>query len=172
MHMISRTTAAVGAAGLIAAGLASAAPASAASGDIFQIKVNEIQTDFTQSWSRHDLPEAGDSFSFTSNLRQNGHRVGKDAGECTFKKIYGESDDPDSAKIRCDVTFHFFHRGTIRAVGTRTVDWDDLVDSTIDKKFPVVDGTNRYDDAGGTVRINQVNDEKAQLTFRLTGVSN
>jgi hypothetical protein len=170
MHKVTRTTAAFGAAGLIAAGLAAAAPANAADA-IFLIKVTEIQTDYTQSWNAHDLPEAGDYFVFQSNLRQDGHRVGKDAGKCRFKQIYGDSNDPTSAKIRCDVTFHFFNRGTIHAVGTKTVDWDDLVDSSIDLKLPVVNGTNTYDDAGGTVRVNQVNEKKSRLTFRLTGVS-
>ena len=75
-------------------------------------------------------------------------------------------------KLRCDVTYRFFNRGTVRSLGTRTVDYDDFVDDSVDVKFPVVDGTKRYRDAGGTVRTNQVNDHKAQLTFRLTGVGN
>lgn len=170
MHKVTRTTAAFGAAGLIAAGLAAAAPANAAE-TIFLIKVTEVQTDYTQTWDHNDLPEAGDYFVFQSNLRQAGHRVGKDAGKCTFKRIYGDSADPTSAKLRCDVTFHFFNRGTIHAIGTRTIDWDDLVNDSVNVKLPVVNGTNTYDGAGGTVRVNQINEKKSQLTFRLTGVS-
>jgi hypothetical protein len=170
MHKVTRTTAAFGAAGLIAAGLAAAAPADAAE-TVFVIKVTEIQTDYTQTWDDNDLPEAGDYFVFQSNLRQDGHRVGKDAGKCRFKRIYGDAAHPTSAKLRCDVTFHFFNRGTIHAIGTRTVDWDDLVDSAVDIKLPVVNGTNTYADAGGTVRVKQVSEKKSRLTFRLTGVS-
>ena len=178
MRMLSRTLAAVGAAGLAVAGLATVTPANAAdtartapaADTIFQIKVTEVLTSYDDDYS--GTPEVGASYEWTSNLRQDGRRVGKDSGTCTFKKIIGDADSPDSVKLRCDVTYRFFNRGTVRSLGTRTVDYDDFVDDSVDVKYPVVDGTKRYRDAGGTVRTNQVNDHKAQLTFRLTGVGN
>jgi hypothetical protein len=174
MRMLSRTTAAVGAAGLVAAGLASAAPAnatsanSARSDDIFQIKVNEIQTSYDDDFT--GMPDVGDSFEWTANLRQDGKRVGKDAGTCEFKRFIGDDDDPDEAVLRCVVRYHFFNTGKIRAAGKVRVDWDDLKDSDFVATLPVRSGTGKFDDAGGTVRNRQINEDKAKLRFRLTNV--
>lgn len=168
MKNLTRSTAVLGAAGLIAAGLATA-PAANAAGNIFQIKVTEVQTDYEDDFS--GTPEAGDSFEWTSNLRQNGDRVGKDRGECKFVRIVeDDDDDPIEAVLRCTVRYQFFDTGTIRASGKVRIDWDDLEDQDFDVKLPVRDGTGDFDDAGGTVRNQQINDSKARLTFRLTGV--
>jgi len=168
MRMVTRTTAVFGAAGLVAAGLAAAAPANAA-GDIFQIKVTEVQTSYDDDFS--GMPDVGDSFEWTANLRQDGDRVGKDAGNCEFKDFIGDDNDPDEVVLRCVVRYHFFDRGTIKARGTVRIDWDRFTDSNFSATLPVRSGSGTYDDAGGTVRNRQVSDTKARLTFRLTGVS-
>jgi hypothetical protein len=165
MKMLFRTTAVMGAAGLVAAGLAAATPANAVDEDIFQIKVTEVTTDFDSDFDEPDEAEVGDDFSFTSNLRQDGDRVGKDAGECEVKDI-----DGDDLIIRCVIRYHFFDRGTIRAAGKFRVDVDDVEDWDFSFKLPVRSGTGDYDDAGGSVTNRQVSEEKARLTFRLTNV--
>jgi hypothetical protein len=168
MKMLSRTTAVMGAAGLVAAGLAAATPASANHNDVFQIKVTEVQTDYDDDYS--GVPEEGDTFQFTSNLRQDGDRVGKDRGECEFTRIIGDDDDPTAVVVRCVIRFQFFERGTMRAAGKVRIDYDDLQDSDFDVKLPIRSGTGDYDDAEGTVRNEQLSDTKSRLTFRLTGV--
>jgi hypothetical protein len=177
MRTLSRTTAAVGAVGLLAAGLASAAPANAKTeaanaGNIFQIKVTEVQTSYDDDFS--GMPDVGDSFEWTSNLRQDGDRVGKDAGSCEFKRfIGGTSRNPDEVVLRCEIRYQFFDTGTLKARGQVRVDWDDLQDSDFVATLPIREGvgTGKFDDAGGTVRNRQVSDTKARLTFRLTHVS-
>lgn len=165
MKMLSRTTAVIGAAGLVAAGLATAAPAGATHGDIFLIKANEVTTDFEADFDEFDEAEVGDDISFKSNLRQDGKRVGKDAGECEVKDIEG-----DDLIIRCVVRYHFFDTGSIRAAGKFRVDVDDLEDWDFRFKLPVRSGSGDFDDAGGSVTNRQVSEEKARLTFRLTNV--
>ena len=179
MRNLFRTTAAAGAVGLVVAGLASAAPANAtptstakAAGSIFQIKVTEVQTDYDDDFS--GMPDVGDSFEWTANLRQDGDRVGKDHGECEFKRfIGGDDDDPDEVVLRCEIRYQFFDTGTVKARGQVRMDWDDFQDSDFDVKLPIREGvgTGKFDDAGGTVRNRQVNESKAKLTFRLTHVS-
>ena len=168
MKKLTRTTAALGAAGLVAAALAAAPPANAVS-SIFQIKVTEVTT------SQHDtignVPQVGDTFSFTSNLRQDGNRVGKDAGVCTFKRIFGDRNNPTSADMRCVVRFQFFNTGTMRAAGTFRVTMRDLQNNNLDVKIPIRNGSGKFANAGGTVRNEQVNATKSRLTFRLTGVN-
>lgn len=167
MKTLSRTTAVLGAAGMVATGLVvTAAPANA--DHVFVIRVNEVQTDFDDDFS--GMPEEGDSFSWTANLRQDGDRVGKDRGTCTFKRLIGDDDDPDEAVLRCVVRYQFFDTGTIRAAGKVRLDWDDIEDSDFTAKLPVRSGTGDFDDAKGTVTNRQVSDERARLTFRLTGV--
>ncbi len=167
MKNLTRPTAVLGAAGMVAAGLvATAAPASA--NHTFVIKVTEVQTDYDDDFS--GMPEEGDSFEWTSNLRQDGKRVGKDVGSCEFKRLIGDDNDPDEAVLRCVVRYQFFNTGTIRAAGKVRLDWDDIEDSDFTAKLPVRSGTGDFDDAEGTVENRQINDEKARLTFRLTGV--
>jgi hypothetical protein len=167
MKMFVRTSALVGAAGLVATGLVvTAAPASA--NHVFVIRVNEVQTDFDDDFS--GMPERGDSFEWESNLRQHGKRVGTDTGKCTFLRIIGDDDDPDEAVLRCSARYRFFDRGVVRASGKVRIDWDDLERSRFVAHLPVRSGTGDFDDAGGTVRNQQINDERARLTFRLTGV--
>ncbi|MBA3743986.1 hypothetical protein [Sporichthya sp.] len=164
MKNLTRSTAVLGAAGMVAAGLvATAAPASA--NHTFVIKVTEVQTDYDDDFTGD--PEVGDSFSFTSNLRQDGKRVGKDTGRCVFKKFYGPENYPTGARVRCVVTVHFFTKGTIRVAGTTRFDFDDDHASFT---IPVTGGTGDYRGVGGTVRVNEVSDTKSRLTFRLTGV--
>jgi hypothetical protein len=182
MRMLSRTTAAVGAVGLVAAGLASAVPANAAranatqanaTGDIFKFQVTEVQTSYDDDFA--GMPDVGDSFEWTSNLRQDGDRVGKDAGSCEFKRFIGGTDnDPDEVVLRCEIRYQFFKTGTLKARGQIRVDWDDFTDSDFDVKLPIREGvgTGKFDNAGGTVRNRQVSESKAKLTFRLTHVPN
>lgn len=167
MKMLTRTTALVGAAGLVATGLVvTASPASA--NHVFVIRVTEIQTDYDDDFA--GMPEEGDSFEWTSNLRQDGERVGKDVGRCEFRNIIGDDEDPDEAVLRCVVRYHFFDTGTIRAAGKIRVDWDDLEDADFTVRLPVRSGTGDFDDAAGSVTHRQVSGHKARLTFRLTGV--
>lgn len=170
MRTMYRTTAALGSVGLIAAGLAAATPANAApaKSSIFQIKVTEVQTDYDDDFS--GVPEKGDSFEWTANLRQDGNRVGKDRGECEFTRIIGDDDDPEDVVMRCTVRYQFFTKGTIRVSGKVRVDYDDLRDSDFTVKLPVRAGTGEYEDAGGTVTNRQRSETKAQLEFRLTNV--
>lgn len=162
MKMLSRTTATLGVAGLVTAGLAAATPANAA-GSIFQIKVTEVET--SSSDTMHGAPEVGDTFFFTSNLRQDGERVGKDAGKCTIKRLFGPSNHPTSGDVRCVATLHFFTKGTIRVAGTNRVHFnDDPEDFTVRVK----DGSGAYEGVGGTMRVHQVSDTKSRLTINLT----
>lgn len=168
MKMLTRTSALVGATGLIATGLvATAAPASA--DHLFLIRVMEVQTDYDDDFS--GMPEEGDSFSWTANLRQDGKRVGKDVGSCEFLRLIGDDDDPDEAVLRCVVRYQFFNTGVIRAAGKVRLDWDDIEDSSFTARLPVRSGTGEFEDAEGTVTNRQVSDERARLTFRLTDVA-
>lgn len=168
MKMLTRTTALVGAAGLVATGLVvTASPANA--NHLFVIRVTEVQTDYDDDFT--GMPEEGDSFSWTANLRQDGQRVGKDVGTCEFRNFIGDDDDPDEVVLRCVVRYQFFKTGTIRAAGKVRVDWDDLVDSDFTARLPVRSGTGDFDDAGGTVTNRQISEERARLIFRLTGVN-
>ena len=168
MKMLTRTSALVGATALVATGLvATAAPASA--DHLFVIRVTEVQTDYEDDFT--GMPEEGDRFAWTSNLRQDGKRVGTDRGVCEFRNFIGDDDDPDAAVLRCVVRYHFFKTGTIRAAGKVRIDWDDLVNSDFVAKLPVRSGTGDFDDAGGTVTNRQIYDERARVIFRLTGVN-
>jgi hypothetical protein len=162
MKKLTRTTAALGAAGLVAAALAAATPANAA-GSIFEIKVTEVTT------SQHDNftgdPGVGDSFSFTSNLRQDGQRVGTDAGTCTFKQIFGSTSNPTGARVRCVVNLHFFNKGTIRVAGRTHIDF---AKAHQDFTIPVTGGSGNYRGVGGTVHVHEVTDTKSRLTIDLT----
>lgn len=167
MKMLSRTTAVVGAAGMVATGLVvTAAPASA--NHNYVIRVTEVQTSYDDDFS--GMPEVGDSFEWTANLRQDGKRVGKDVGTCEFKRFIGDDDDPDQAVVRCVVRYQFFNTGTIRAAGKVKLDWDDIQDSDFTAKLPVRSGTGDFRNAEGTVTNRQLTEEKARVIFRLTGV--
>ena len=167
MKMLTRTSALVGAAGLVATGLvATAAPASAT--HTFVMRVTEVQTSFDDDFA--GMPEEGDTFEWTSNLRQNGERVGRDVGACEFRRLIGDDDNPSAAVLRCVVRYRFFDTGTIRAAGKVRVDWDDIEDSDFVVRLPVRGGSGEFDDAEGTVTNRQISDEKARLIFRLTGV--
>lgn len=168
MKMLTRTSALVGATALVATGLVTtAAPANA--DHLFVIRVTEVQTDYDDDFT--GMPEVGDSFEWTANLRQDGTRVGKDVGRCVFRDLVGDDDDPDAAVLRCVVRYHFFNTGTIRAAGKVRIDWDDLVDSDFVAKLPVRSGTGDFDDAEGTVTNRQITEERARVIFRLTGVN-
>lgn len=168
MTMLTRTTALLGAAGLAATGLVvTASPASA--DHLFVIRVTEAQTDYDDDFT--GMPEEGDSFEWTSNLRQNGERVGKDVGRCEFRNLIGDDDDPEEAVLRCVVRYQFFNTGTIRVAGKIRVDWDDLTDADFTARLPVRSGTGEFDDADGHVTHRQVDGDRARLIFRLTGVN-
>ena len=166
MRNLSRTTAAVGAVGLVAAGLvATAAPASAS--HVFVIKVTEVNTDFDSSFDEDEAPEVGDTFSFESNLRQDGKRVGTDDGDCKVRRILGDEDDPDGMVVRCVVWLRFFNTGSIKVVGKVNVDFSE---DNATFSLPVRDGTGKFRDAEGTLTVKDVSENKSRLTLRLTGV--
>ncbi len=167
MKNSTRISALVGAAGMVATGLVvTASPASA--DHVFTMRVIEVQTSYDDDFS--GMPEVGDSFEWRANLRQDGKRVGTDRGECEFRRLIGDDDDPRAAVLRCNVRYRFFDTGTLRASGTVRIDWDDLEDSDFTARLPIRSGTGDFDDADGYVRNTQVNDERARLYFRLTGV--
>lgn len=166
MRALPRTTAAFGAAGLVAAGLvATASPAAA--NHTYVIKVTEIETDFDSSFDEDEVPEVGDTFSFESNLRQNGKRVGTDAGDCKIRRILGDEDDPDGMVVRCVVWLRFFDTGSVKVVGKVNVDFSEDFPTF---SLPVRDGTGKFRDAEGTLTVKQVGDTKSRLTLRMTGV--
>lgn len=158
---LTRTIGSAGALVLVA-GLVVGTAGTANAAKVKVIKVTEIETSSSDTIG-NDLPEAGDSFSFTSKLLQNGEQVGTDKGKCVLKKIIGPADNPTGAKSRCKVTLKF-SQGTIKAAGTFTQSFGELPDVTI----AITGGTGRYAGAKGTVRNNQQTEKKSKLTIKYT----
>lgn len=158
--MLTRTAGALGALTLLAATfVATAAPASA--NHQTRIKLTEIETSYAQSFDEDEYPEVGDSFRFTSKLKQNGTRVGSDKGRCVFKDLLGEGDEPTGAVVRCRVTLTL-KGGTMLVVGKTTIDFsDDGEPFTV----PIVDGTGKYRNVTGKLKVRQVSDTKSKLTI-------
>lgn len=118
------------------------------------IRLDERGTDFAYVANDPAGP-LGDHFVFHANLfNQQGKKVGTEGGTCIFTSARGDS--------HCAFTLSFA-RGDITGQGLNT-------DPTI--PFVAVNaitgGTGAFKGIGGALKIEQVNDELAHLTLRLT----
>lgn len=101
-------------------------------------------------------PSPGDAFTFSSDLLQDGEKVGTDVGKCTLV-------DVESNRNRCEVTATFAN-GTISVDSVTEFPEDDS-----DFKVTIVGGTGSYAGAKGTVTVSAAEDEgDSHLTMVFT----
>lgn len=103
-----------------------------------------------------ELPQAGDAFTFTDDLSQDGTLVGTDEGTCTV------SDGGD--EITCDVAITFAG-GTIRALDTSPFTEDEEGEPF---DVPLVSGTGAYEGIDGTATVVDNPDESQTITVEYT----
>jgi hypothetical protein len=110
-----------------------------------------------------DLGEEGDSlgdeFVFSDDLFRHGERVGIDGGTCTLVRL----EPMVSATLQCLVTAEL-PKGQITAQGLIT-----FSEETEGEPFrlAITGGTERYKDAHGQVRVVEVSETEARLTFQI-----
>jgi hypothetical protein len=93
----------------------------------------------------------GDYFLFGSRLMtpDGSTQVGRDSGRCTL----------GIRSFICDATASIFHNGKIAVYGALFAE--------ADAKLPVIGGTGRYRDAGGTLTIKNLPSGNTLLTFEI-----
>lgn len=145
---------------------ANGGPESTTDGSTTTIKVVERETGgqfIPKGEEPQDFPEdeefrpsPGDGFSFTSDLLQDGEKVGTDEGKCTVI-------DVEINRSRCEVTATF-DNGTIKV--------DSVVDFPEDHspfKVTIIDGTGAYAGAKGAVTVSPGEEESdSYLTMVFT----
>jgi hypothetical protein len=118
------------------------------------IRLVEETSEFTFLDLGEPGPSLGDEVVFHGRLvDEDGERVGLDGGACTQTSTRNE--------FQC-VTTTRLHGGQITAQGL-------VRDATIPfvAIFAITGGTGEFADAGGRVRLEQVSEEEANLTFHV-----
>lgn len=127
-------------------------------------KVTEIETSSSDDIG-NGPPAVGDSFAFTSKLKQRGVRVGGDKGTCKVTKINGPAKNPTGGTFRCRVIVTFSNKGTLTILGKTVVQFNDEPSVFT---VPIVSGTGKFDGATGKVRVREVSDGVSKLTLTVT----
>ena len=136
-----------------AAAIVHAAKSAAARQGTQVLAVLEIEerSDFVDVGDSGESP--GDYFLFESRLMtpDGSTHVGRDSGKCTL----------GTRTFVCDATASIFHKGKIAVYGAFFAE--------ADAKLPVIGGTGRYRDAGGTLTVKDLPSGNTLLTFEITG---
>lgn len=159
---MTRTTACAAAA-VLTSGLVIATAAEADAARKSYVQVTEVRTGQSDTFAGGP-PKAGDSFSFTSTLRQKDQQVGTGQGTCVVKKIAGPARNPRGAKTRCTFTLDFT-TGTIKLAGKVVFNF---AAGAVDFVVPIVRGTGRFEGVTGAMKHHTVSANEAQLTLLLT----
>lgn len=159
---MTRTTACA-AAVVLTSGLLIATAAEAGAVRKTYIQVTEVRTGQTDTFAGGP-PKAGDSFSYTSTLRQKDQQVGTGRGSCVVKKITGPAGNPRTARTRCAFLLDFT-TGTIRLGGKVVFDF---AAGAADFVVPIVRGTGRFEGVSGAMKHHTVSATEGQLTLLLT----
>ena len=140
------TAGAIAVAALVAG---SGVPVAAAPADLTLVSVID-EEHFVDNAPRGE-DSLGDVVVFSTNLKKDGHKVGRAGVTCTLTDVsLGETQCVGSFSLR---------NGQIAIQGLLSGD------SGREFSFPIVGGTGRYEDAGGTLTVRELSGNRERLTF-------
>jgi hypothetical protein len=143
------TAGAIAVAALVAS---SGVPVAAAPADLTVVSVLD-EEHFVDNAPRGE-DSLGDVFIFSSNVKKNGDKVGRAGVTCTLT-------DVSTGDTQCIGSFSL-RNGQIAIQGLLSGD------SGRQFSFPIVGGTGRYEDAGGTLTVRELRGNRERLTFEFS----
>lgn len=141
---------------------ASSSPTSSSAGDDNDVEVIRVNA-ITVQEAGIDLGEVGDSlgdqFIFSDDLFRRGEKVGIDGGVCTLVRL----EPMVSASFQCVVTVEL-PKGQITGQFLLTSAEETELRTDL---VAITGGTQRYKEAHGQVRVVEISETEARLTFRI-----